>query len=373
MSINNKNYLLETFPNYLHTQLDLLAERANNLDKQERIKSIIEYFCELKNLAVALAIKLKTQDGFMLYPKIISDDYIIDFKEIQSCHLRKNEIIYFQAWAFSNLNQIDLYLLQTLLRLQCILVQFECKKYFEIQNVDYKQKYGGDLIKIFLLLQTQSQVYEMKPDSFFLCIIQNCKSKNNQFITYLNKFFKGKNMQKCIGYLEEQKQTQKVSAEKRRKFQQFKDDEISKKESLKDSQYMSQQLSQQISQQISQVVPQTQQTSKTIVRTQSLMINKSNEQSNPISKFQQTSKDIITNSLMRRPSLTTRTIKEGLNHKYKRENEFRQQRQLQQEVSKQNFFYEDARSKKVENVSKRVSTCWNSDCLAPETPELFSD
>ncbi|CAD8052719.1 unnamed protein product [Paramecium primaurelia] len=361
MSVCNKNYLQETFPQYVHDQLNKVAEENGNMDKSQRIFKIIDILSELKILSFGLASKLKTQEGFMLFPEIISEKYIIEFKEIKSCNLRKNESSYFQAWAFANLDLIDIYKLQTFLRILCILAYFECKKYFEVLQIDYKSKYETDLFKVFLLLQTQKQEYQIGSDSFFLELIEKCECKNNQFISYMIKFCKEKNMLKCIGYLDSIKSTNKVSSEKRKGFQKFKEQEQMKKESLQESQQISQ-----------QIIIQNQNPTQIIKRQSSIFPRKSLDQQCQLIQFQESTKDLIKANGMNRPSLTMRTIKDGINHKYKRENDNRQQRYLQNDTNQQRQFHEEV-CRKLEKVQRRKVTCWNSDCLAPETPEIYSD
>ncbi|CAK82018.1 unnamed protein product (macronuclear) [Paramecium tetraurelia] len=360
MSVCNKNYLQETFPQYVDDQLNRVAEEDRNMDKSQRIFNIIDILSELKVLSFGLATKLKSQEGFMLFPQIISEKYIIEFKDIKSCKLRKNEPSYFQAWAFVNLELIDMYKLQTFLRILCILAYFECKKYFESFLVDYKSKYENDLFKVFLLLQTQKKEFQIEADNFFLQLIEKCECKNNQFISYMTKFCKEKNMLKCLGYLESIKSTNKVSSEKRKGFQKFKE-ELVKKESLQESQQTSQ-----------QIVIQPQNTSQIIKRHSSIFPRKSLDQQSHLIQFQESAKDLIKSIGMNRPSLTMRTMKDGINHKYKRENDNRQQRYIQSEISQQRQFHEEV-CRKLEIVQRRRVACWNSDCLAPETPEIYSD
>ncbi|CAD8141308.1 unnamed protein product [Paramecium octaurelia] len=360
MSVCNKNYLQETFPQYVDDQLNRVAEGDRNLDKSQRIFNIIDILSELKVLSSGLATKLKTQEGFMLFPQIISEKYIIEFKDIKSCKLRKNEPSYFQAWAFVNLELIDMYKLQTFLRFLCILAYFECKKYFETFLIDYKSKYENDLFKVFLLLQTQKKEFQIEADNFFLQLIEKCECKNNQFISYMTKFCKEKNMSKCLGYLESIKSTNKVSSEKRKGFRKFKE-ELVKKESLQESQQTSQ-----------QIVIQPQNTSQIIKRRSSIFPRKSLDQQSQLIQFQESAKDLIKSIGMNRPSLTMRTMKDGINHKYKRENDNRQQRYIQSEMNQQRQFHEEV-CRKLEIVQRRRVACWNSDCLAPETPEIYSD
>ncbi|CAD8060133.1 unnamed protein product [Paramecium sonneborni] len=361
MSVCNKNYLQETFPQYVHDQLNKVVEEDRNMDKSQRIFKIIDTLSELKILSFGLASKLKTQEGFMLFPEIISEKYIIEFKEIKQCNLRKNEPSYFQAWAFVNLDLIDMYKLQTFLRILCILAYFECKKYFETLQIDYKQKYETDLFKVFLLLQTQKKEFQIEGDNFFVQLLEKCECKNNQFISYMFKFCKEKNMVKCMGYLDSIKSTNKVSSEKQKGFQDFKVQEQQvKKESLQESQQMSQQ-------NINGQNP-----TQIIKRQSSIFPRKSIDQQSQLIQFQETTKDQIKQSGMNRPSLTMRTIKDGINHKYKRENDNRQQRHVQSEINLQRQFHEEV-SRKLEKVQRRKITCWNSECLAPETPEIYSD
>ncbi|CAD8049226.1 unnamed protein product [Paramecium primaurelia] len=305
MNVCNKNYLQETFPQYIHDQLNKVAEEDRNIDKSQRIFNIIDILNELKILSFGLATKLKTQEGFMLFPEIISEKYIIEFKEIKSCKLKKNEPSYFQAWTFVNLDQIDMYKLQTFLRILCILAYFECKKYFETFLIDYKSKYDNDLFKVFLLLQTQKKEFQIETDDFFLQLIEKCECKNTQFISYMSKFCKEKNMIKCLGYLESIKSTPKISSEKRKGFQKFKEEEV-KKESLQESQQTSQ-----------QILIQTQNPTQIIKRHSSMYPRKSLDQQCQLIQFQESTKDLIKSIGVSRPSLTMRTMKDGINHKYK--------------------------------------------------------
>ncbi|CAD8058232.1 unnamed protein product [Paramecium sonneborni] len=361
MSLCNKNYLQDTFPQYVHDQLNKVAEEDRNMDKSQRIFKIIDILSELKILSFGLASKLKTQEGFMLFPEIISEKYIIEFKQIKSCNLRKNEPSYFQAWAFVNLDPIDMYKLQTFLRILCILAYFECKKYFETLQIDYKQKYETDLFKVFLLLQTQKKDFEIEGDSFFLQLIEKCECTNNQFISYMFKFCKEKNMLKCMGYLDSIKQTNKISSEKRQGFQNFKEQEQIKKDSIQESQQVCQQM-----------IQGQNATTQIVKRQSSIFQRKSVDQQCQLIQFQEITKDQLKQNVINRPSLSMRTIKDGINHKYKRENDNRQKRHIQSEIIKQRQFDEEV-YQKLEKVQRRRVIYQNSEFLAPETPEIYSD
>ncbi|CAD8076018.1 unnamed protein product [Paramecium sonneborni] len=287
-------YVEETLPNYVQQKL---KECFIQLDNNQNIITCVDMICQQIEFCRKLCNRLQVQKQLLILIKSL-ENQIYSIKDAE-----KNNIYHLFVQ--------DVYVFQILLRLLCIMIQFETKKQNDNFNEDYTEKFRNDLAMSFIILRT-NQTNQL--DGQFLEMFLKLKSKSILFYKYLIKFSEQFSLRDCLSSLRQLKQ--QLIKKQRAQFIEKRGQIDSIKQDSKGEQSNSfyEQTDFRIKDKRLQIIMQGKQPKQEQqnISFQDILKQKEN------TKFFN-----ITESTLYRPSLIKRTINDGINGKYKLGNDIK--------------------------------------------------
>ncbi|CAD8145405.1 unnamed protein product [Paramecium pentaurelia] len=347
-------YVEQTLPNYVQQKLE---ECFVQLSNNQNIIMCVDKICEQIEFCRKLCNRLQAQKQIFTLIKLLEHQiYPIKDAEKNNTYL---------------LSLQDVYVFQIILRMLCIMIQFESKKYHDNFDDDYTEKFSNDLVKGFLILRT-NQANQL--DQQLLEMFLKLKSRSILFYKYLIKWSEQFQLKNCFSSLRKLKlqlkkrQTEQM-IEKRRQIDTIKQEY---KEECSNSFY--EQNDFRIKDKRLQMIMNVKQPKQEqqFISFQDILRQKEN------TKFINT-----TESTLSRPSLNKRTINGGINGKYKLGNEIKVLRKTTSSSSKKNNkaemqpfqilqqqyqleFCKEV-SRKLLKLQQKKQMNWNSEYLAADT------
>ncbi|CAD8160050.1 unnamed protein product [Paramecium pentaurelia] len=347
-------YVEQTLPNYVHKKLE---ECFVQLSNNQNIIMCVEMICEQIEFCRKLCNRLQAQKQLLILTKLLNHQiYPIKDAEKNNTYL---------------LSLQDVYVFQIILRMLCIMIQFESKKYHDNFDDDYIEKFNNDLVKGFLILRT-NQANQL--DMQFLEMFQKLKSRSVLFYKCLIKWSEQFQLRNCISSLRKlklqlKKKQQEQIIEKRRQI-----DTIKQESKGECSNSFFEQNDFRIKDKRLQMIMNVKQPKQeqSFFSFQDVLKQKEN------TKFVNT-----TESTLSRPSLSKRTINGGINGKYKLGSEIKVLRKTNSSSNKKNnksemqpfqilqqqYQLEFCRevSRKLLKLEQKKQMNWNSEYLAADT------
>ncbi|CAD8064717.1 unnamed protein product [Paramecium sonneborni] len=347
-------YVEQTLPNYVQQKLE---ECFVQLDNNQNIIMCVDMICQQIEFCRKLCNRLQAQKQLLILIKLLEQQiYPIKDAEKNNTHL---------------LSIQDVYVFQIILRLLCIMIQFESKKYQDNFDDDQTEKFSNDLVKGLLILRTnQANQLDMQLLEIFLKL----NSRSILFYKYLIKWSEQFQLRNCLSSLKKLKQQLKKKQRVQIIEKRLQVDTIKQESKGECSNSFFEQNDFRIKDKRLQMIMKVNQPKQEqqYISFQDILKQKEN------TKFINT-----TESTLSRPSLSKRTINGGINGKYKLGNDIKIVRKATPSNTKKNtkteiqpfqilqqqYQLEFCRevSRKLLKLEQKKKMNWNNQYLAAET------